>query len=289
MADEAFQIQYRKEAIMGFEQGVSLLGHSVTREAVIKGNQATFLVADSGGATATTRGLNGRIPARSDNLNQYTATLVEWHDLVERTSFNLFASQGDGRQIMQRTSLKVLNKKRDQDILGALQTGTNTTGSAVPASLALVMKTVTILGNNEVPMEDEDDMFFVASYAFKAYLMQIPEFTKSSYVEIPVLVKSPFGDSGGIKVVRRFRRWAGFNWIFHPNIVGKGTNLEFCFAYHREAIGHALNSGELQALAGYHERQDFSWARTTAFMGSQLLQNKGIVVVKHDGSAYVSS
>jgi hypothetical protein len=91
-------------------------------EAVIKGNQATFLVADSGGATATTRGLNGRIPARADNLNQYTATLVEWHDLVERTSFNLFASQGDGRAIMQRTSQKVINRKTDQDILGELRT-----------------------------------------------------------------------------------------------------------------------------------------------------------------------
>ena len=287
MSDSAFQIQYRKEAIMGFEQGMSLLRHAVTPESVIKGNQATFLVADSGGATATTRGLNGRIPSRSDNLNQYTATLVEWHDLVERTSFNLFASQGDGRQIMQRTTLKVINKKRDADILGELQNGTNTTGAATTASLALVTKAWTILGNNEVPVEEEDNMFFVISPAFGAYLLQIPEFTKSTYVDVAILAKDMLGTN--TKIVRRFRRWAGFNWIVHPNIVGKGTNLEYCFAYHREAIGHAMNSGELQALAGYHERQDFSWARTTAFMGSQLLQNKGVVVVKHDGSAYVSS
>lgn len=270
---------------MGFEQGVSLLRHSVTTEAVIKGNQATFLVADSGGATASTRGLNGRIPARSDNLNQYTATLAEWHDLVERTSFNIFASQGDGRQVMQRTTLKVLNRKTDQDILAELQNGTNTTGSAVTASLALVTKAWTILGNNEVDMEDEDNLFFVVSPGFGAYLLQIPEFTKSSYVDITVLSKQMPGT--GIK--RRYRRWAGFNWIFHPNIVGKGTSLEYCFAFHKDAIGHAINTGELQALAGYHERQDFSWARTTGFMGSKLLQNKGIVVVKHDGSAYVSS
>jgi Phage capsid protein len=272
---------------MGFEQGISLLGHSVTREAVIKGNQATFLVADSGGAAATTRGLNGRIPARSDNLNQYTATLVEWHDLVERTSFNIFASQGDGRQIMQRTTLKVLNKKRDADILGELQNATNTTGSAVNASLALVTKAWTILGNNEVPVEEEDNMFFVISPAFAAYLLQIPEFTKASYVDIAILAKDM--PATNTKVIRRFRRWAGFNWIVHPNIVGKGTSLEYCFAFHREAIGHAMNTGELQALAGYHERQDFSWARTTGFFGTKLLQNKGVVVVKHDGSAYVAS
>lgn len=273
---------------MGFEQGMSLLRHAVTTEAVIKGNQATFLVADSGGATATTRGLNGRIPARSDNLNQYTATLTEYHDLVERTSFNLFASQGDGRSIMQRTSLKVLNRKTDQDILGELQNGTNTTGNATTGSLALVLKAATILGNNEVPMDEQDNLFFLASYAFQYYLMQIPEFTKASYVDVKVLVKSPESGSG-ITVVRPFRRWAGFNWIFHPNIVGKGTSLEYCFAFHRDAIGHAINTGEMEALAGYHERQAFSWARTTGFMGPKLLQNKGVVVVKHDGSGPVSS
>ncbi len=70
---------------------------------MIKGNQATFLVADSGNAQATTRGVNGLIPARNDNLNQPVATLAEWHDLVRKTSFNVFASQGDQRAIMQQT------------------------------------------------------------------------------------------------------------------------------------------------------------------------------------------
>lgn len=288
MSDSAFQIQYRNEAIMGFEQGMSLLRHSVTTEAMIKGNQATFLVADSGGATAVTRGLNGRIPARSDNNNQYTATLTEWHDLVEKTSFNLFASQGNGSAIMQQTSRKVLNRKTDSDILTELQNATNTLGNATTASLALVAKARAALGNNEVAMDEEDSLFFVASFAFEFFLLQIPEFTKASYVDVPILVKDMAGN-GGIKVVRKFRRWAGFNWIFHPNIVGKGTSLEYCFAYHRDAIGHAINSGEMQALAGYHERQDFSWARTTGFMGSKLLQNKGIIVVKHDGSAVATS
>jgi hypothetical protein len=73
VADTAFQVQYRKEAVMGFEQGVSYLRHSVLTEAEYKGNQATFLVADSGGATPNTRGVNGLIPARADDLNQYTA------------------------------------------------------------------------------------------------------------------------------------------------------------------------------------------------------------------------
>ena len=48
MSNTAFQTQYRQEFINGFEQRKSLLLPSVTTEAVIKGNQAVFLVADSG-------------------------------------------------------------------------------------------------------------------------------------------------------------------------------------------------------------------------------------------------
>jgi hypothetical protein len=178
----------------------------------------------------------------------------------------------------------VLNRKTDQDILAELANATNTTGAAVTASLALVVKVWTILGNNEVDMEDEDNLFFVVSPAFIGYLLQIPEFTKASYVEVTILSKrcrapasSAVPPLGGLQLDRP------------PEHHRQGHVERVCFAFHRDAIGHAINTGEMQALAGYHERQDFSWARTSAFMGSKLLQNKGIVVVKHDGSAYVSS
>lgn len=80
MADSAPVIQYRKELVAEFEEGMSWLRQTTVTEAMIKGNQATFLVAGSGGATATTRGINGLIAARSDNNTQTTATLTEWND-----------------------------------------------------------------------------------------------------------------------------------------------------------------------------------------------------------------
>jgi len=134
MANTAFQVQYRQEFIAGFEQGQSLLRTAATTEAVIKGNQATFLVADSGNASAVTRGVNGLIPGRADNLNQYTATLTEWHDKPRRTGFNIFASQGDGRRIMQETTIKVMNRKIDQDILGELANTTTNAGTTSAGS-----------------------------------------------------------------------------------------------------------------------------------------------------------
>lgn len=79
MVDSAFQTQYREEHIAAFEQNYSMLRACCVQEAVIKGNQAVFLVAGSGGATAVTRGTNGYIPYGTVSNVQNTCTLLEYH------------------------------------------------------------------------------------------------------------------------------------------------------------------------------------------------------------------
>jgi hypothetical protein len=79
MADSAFQVQYRKEHVAAFEQNYSILRATTVREAVIKGNQAVFLVAGSGGLSAITRGVNGLIPYNTVSNVQNTCTLNEYH------------------------------------------------------------------------------------------------------------------------------------------------------------------------------------------------------------------
>lgn len=276
MAESAFQIQYRQEFIAGFEQNQSLIRDTVTTEAVIKGNQATFLVADSNDATPVTRGLNGLIPGRADNLTQNTATLVEWHDKPIKTGFNIFASQGDQRRIMQFTSMAVMNRKMDQDIITELNNNaTQDTGAAQQASLSLVTYATTILGNNEVPMDG--NITGLITPAFHAYLLQTKEFASADYIN-----NKPFTNT-----LTMFR-WAGVNFIVHPNLPGKATSAEKCFFYHKNAIGHAIDSGGLTSKVGYNDEHDYSWALCTVYMGPKLLQNSGVVVVNHDGSGFAA-
>jgi len=280
MAATAFQTQYRQEFIQGFEQNQTLLRTAVTTEAVIKGNTATFLVADSGSATAVTRGVNGLIPSRNDNLTQSSATLAEWHDLVQKTNFNIFASQGDQRRVMQQTTMGVVNRKIDSDILTILATGTQDTGTAATASVDLVMRSLTILGNNDVPYDGQ--IFGIISPAFYAYLMQATEFASADYVN-----GKPY--ENGIPLQKPMLiYWNNVYWIVHPNLTGKGTSAEKCFMFHRSAIGHAVNTADLDSAVGYDEEQAYSWARCSIDMGSVLLQNSGVVVMNHDGSAYVA-
>ena len=273
MSDHAYQAQYRAEFIAGFEQHDSLVRQTVTTEVEIKGNQAIFLVADSGGATAVTRGLNGLIPARADNLNQYTATLAEWHDLVRRNSFNLFASQGDGRRIMQETTQAVINRKTDSDIITSLAGATQHTGPAAVASLDMIVWAKAILGNNAVPLDG--NISALITPGFEAYLMKTKEFASADYVN-----NKPFDNQ-----LTMFR-WAGVNFIVHPNLTGKGTASEQCYLYHKNAIGHAVDLSGLKTAVGYDDEQDYSFCRASAFMGSQLLQASGVVQMLHDGSAF---
>lgn len=281
MSDTAFQIQYRQEFIEGFEQRATLLRDTVTTEAVIKGNKAVFLVADSGQAEAVTRGVNGLIPARADNLNQNTATLSEWHDLVRKTNFNVFASQSNQKQIMQQTTMAVINRKIDDQIIDLLNTGTVTIGSSsVVGSVDLVMHGQVKLSNASVPWDS--NITLLCQPSFLAYLEQAPEFSSAEYVNM----KPMANDSAEWRDKPMSYRWKNMLIITHPNLPGKGTSSEKSFMYHKAAVGHAANTAGVETPVGYNEEQGYSWARASMDMGGVLMQNAGVVVITHDGSAY---
>jgi hypothetical protein len=281
VADTAFQIQYRQEFIAGFEVRQSILRDTVTTEAVIKGNQATFLVVSSGGAEAQTRGVNGMIAARSDSNTQSTATLQEWHDLVRKTDFNVFASQGNQRQIMQQTTMAVVNRKINSQITDILNTGTVTVGSSSTLpSVSLFQNMIVKLGNADVPWDG--NVTLACTPAFLAYLEQAPEFTKAEYVNI-----RPYaGQDASWRDKPSAYRWRNVLIVAHPNNPGVGTNSEINFMYHKTAVGHAANTAGMQSVVGYDEEQAYSFARCSIDMGAVLLQNTGVVVCTADGSAY---
>lgn len=277
MADTAFQTQYRQELVAAFEREQSLLRQTTTTEGSIRGNAIVFDVYGSGNASAVTRGVNGLIPARADDQTQYTCTLTEWHDLVRKTNFNVFASQGNQRAAMQRTTMGVINRKIDDQIITELATGTNDAGAtAGPMTLNRVMYALAILGNNNVPIDG--NLFGLLTPAAWAYLMQTKEVTAKDYVDNSRLPEAP----------TQFK-WAGVTWMVHTGLPSVGTASAKCFVYHRSAIGHGMNVAGLQSPVGYDEEQDYSWARCSSYMGAKLLQNSGVVVIAHDDSAFAAT
>lgn len=275
----AQQVQYRNEYIHGFERMASIVRQTCTTEVQIKGNQAVFLVADSGGATTVSRGPNGEIPARADNNTQFVCDLTEEHDLVRKTNYNIFASQGDQVQIMQKTSMGVLNRKMDQQIISQLNIASQTAGAAGPATVGLFAKAMATLGNNQVMYDGA--ISALISPAALGFLQQIPAFANAEWVNVKPLAGIHTSDADG----QGYYRWMNMHLYVHSELPGAGTSSETNFVYHRNAIGHAANVAGADFKTGYDEEQDYSFARASCFMGAKLLQPQGVVKVLVNATA----
>lgn len=272
--ETAYQIQYRQEFVLGFERRQSLLRGTVTSEAVLKGSSAVFNVVDSNGETTTTRGVNGLIQAFGNHNTQNTCTLSEQHALGKITGFNVFASQGNQTAQLQANQMAKLNRKIDDQIITELYTGTQYAGLAAETmTLSKVAHALAIIGNNDVPIDG--DIYGLLSPAAYSYMLQVQEFANSDYVAVKPLAGR----------MREFY-WAGVNWIVHTGLASPGTASEKAIVYHKTAIGHAVDAKQLDIAAGYDGEQQYSWARASGFMGAKLLQNNGVVIIRHDGLGY---
>jgi hypothetical protein len=282
MAINAPQIAYRSEIVNGFDKTVSVLRDTVTTEFMERGGSAVFLVNDTINQVAHSRGLNGDIPADPLALTQTTATLVPWHKLVRVNDFNMFSAQSNLIDPMKKSVMAAINRKIDDDIITTLNTGTVTDTTGGTMTVAKAMKARGILGANKVA--DDGNLTFLISPAALTYLMQASEFANSQYVEArPYVTGKPnYGD------MRMVYKWAGMTVIVDPTLPGAGTSSEKCFLFHKNALGHAINKNALEFDMDYDREQKYSWANCSAFFGTALLQNTGVVVITHDGSAVVS-
>lgn len=274
---------YRDEYIAGFERGGSLLRNCVTTEYMKSGSSIVFLVADSGSATAVTRGSDGLYPARTNNNNQTTLTLVDKTDLPRMNDFDIFTSQGPQREIMFKTSQDVIARTVDDQILTALDTGTlGTAAAASNDALGMFYHALTALGNNNAGVVMPGDLTAVVSTAFYANLLKTKEFVNRDYVDVPKLVN-------GMPVPMKFEQFIGVNIIRHNGLSGVGGAAEKCFMFHKGAVGHAIDKDTFNPIFGYNEEQNYSWVRCSAYMASAKLQNSGIIQMLHDGSSYATT
>jgi Phage capsid protein len=112
-------------------------------------------------------------------------------------------------------------------------------------------------------------------------LLRVAAFTSADFVtEKPLLTAG-----GGSESPAGYYNYLGTKIIVMNGLPGAGTSTAECLLYHRDAVGHACNSDDVQVEADYDKKQDSSWSRTTAYHGALLLQNSGVVRVRHDDTA----
>ena len=279
MAVQAAVTQFRQETVAQFEQKQSRLRMATPREMMKSGLSAVFLVSGSAGDTAVTRGANGKIPYGGPQNAQVTITLKERHAAKELSGFDVFASQGQQADGLKRMVQNILRRDVDLSILAALSAATQDWGTGT-FDLKTVQGALAILGNNQLDIDDEDNLFGVISPAANAYMLGISEYANAMYVKI-----QPFANGAW----QTYKRWAGVNWIMSPLVTGVGTASELCYIYHRDALGWAGNMTEESVFADYDKKQAMNWARAELYHEAALLQNTGVIKVTHDGSEFVAT
>lgn len=272
------QAIYKDQYVEGFEQRQSILRQAVTTDTESRGGSVYFLVADSGGSVAVTRGSNGLIPVQDDNQVQTPITFAEAHHLIRRTGFDIFKAQSNQLQIMRNAGMATINRKIDRVILDAAETGSVTLGAVGAFSKQVANQIVTKLANAHAGEDVEGNLYGLLSPAAWAEASDITSFANSLYS------KTGGNTQDGIPVVGKWVYWEGVYWSRHTGLTGIATSACTCMAWHKAAIGHAIASGTIDAEIDRNKEQDYSWARHTVYQGASKLQNAGIVKFVHDDS-----
>ena len=280
MAVQAAITQFKKELILAYEQRKSLLAGAASKETIANGHVVTWLISGAGSQVAVTRGQDGDIPYGVPSNSQVSATLVEQQAPEALTGFDVFASQGNQVELMKTNVMAIIRRAQDQVILNEMANFTQDYPVTGSLTVEMIAGSRAILGNQHVPISEEENMFCVISPAAEAYLLQTTEFTNAEYRDVKPL-------EGGIAT--KYRRWMSMNWIMADVLVGAGTSAEIMYMWHRSAFGYAINMGEEKITAGFNEEQQRSWALATVYHAAKILQNAGGIKITHDGSAYVAS
>lgn len=278
----AFQLTgFSQRLIMAYKQRVALLPNTVTTDGVAEGLTYKFLVGDDGTDEATTRGANGRIQYTSLSRTQYSVTMAEYIAAFRETGFNIFTSQGNVEQMMHDAVIGKIMRKKDQVIITALTAATVTTASYTIANYLQFQQAIATLQNAGVPLDSS--ITFTVTPAFRAYMGQWTEFSNAQLVG-PTMLPMQNGGPAYTDQIQMWR-WNGVNVLVHPKLPGNGTAAETCFLYHSKSIGLGFATSEEKVEAGWDPIERASYCNMETYVGATVLQNGGIVKIKHDGSA----
>lgn len=279
MADTTItQTKYALEFTTAYEQKQSWLRGTVTTQGEVNGDTFVFII-ESTADTAVERGANGNIPYANDDQSSQSCTLKEYHHLTRKNRFKIFSSSAPQRVSMARRGVVSINNKCDALILAQLANATYSTngGTATTNSINLMLEAESILDANYVPRDGE--RYGLLTPKAMAWAMKITQFTSWDWVDE---ASKPFMN------MTQWYKWGSIKWTMHPNLSGTGGATASCMVYHKMAVGHALNKGEMLTRVGENEEQDYSWARATSYQGSQYLQLGGIVKMPHNDTTALS-
>lgn len=260
---DAFIKQYESDVHMAYQRMGSKLRNTVRVKNGVKGSSTTFQKVGSG--TAVQKSRHAEVAQMNITHTPVECTLGDWYasdyiDKLDEIKINI-----DERMVVAQNAAAALGRKTDEMIITALDATSNTQTEASTARLTTtkINNEFVRFGENDVP--DDGNRFWVISPDQWTDLLGIAAFSSSDYVGPDQL---PYKSGMAAKM------WMTFMWFQHSGLP-EASNIRKTFAYHRNAIGHAIGA-DVSSEINYVPTRVAHLATSMMSMGSVLIDAIGV-------------
>mgnify|MGYP000010552213 CR=1 FL=1 len=264
--ENSFIKHFQADVHLQFQQMGSKLRNTVRTKDKVVGSSTTFQTVGKG--TASTKSRHGKVPVMNVTHTPvecpvYDYYAGDWVDELDELKTN-----ANERMVVAKAGAYALGRKADELIIKELDTSTNYAGTGADAlTKAKVLSAFEMLGEADVP--DDGERYAVVGWKQWSDLMQITEFTNADYIGKDEL---PWKGT-------QAKRWLGTLWIPHTNLTKDGSNIRYCYWFHKTAIGHTIGS-DVKSDISWHGDRAAHFINNRMSQGSCLIDTSGVVSMR---------
>ena len=255
--DNSFTKHFQNDVHLSYQRMGSKLRNTVRVKNNIEGATTTFQKVGKG--TASTKARHGKVPVMNvdhtpTEIQLYDYYAGDWVDTLDEIKTNV-----NERMVVARAGAYALGRKTDELVITQLDTSTNYAGTGADGlTKAKVLEAFEMLGEADVP--DDGERYAIIGWKQWSDLLDLQEFANADYV----------GDDELPWKGTQAKRWLGTLWIPHSGLTKDGSNIRYCYWYHKTAIGHAI---------GKDVKTDVSWHgdRAAFFINNMMSQGTGLI------------
>ena len=277
---QSFVKQYEREVHHVFQRQGGILRPTVRLKMGVIGKDTTFQVIGKGAATQKAR--HGVITPMNQDHTPVPCPLVDryagdWVDKLDETKIN-----HDEREAIAKGGAWAIGRAIDNDIITELDTTSQSavtyTYTNVGTMRGSLITTLEALSANDVP-NDGQRYVLLTPRAYSA-AMAVPEFSSADFVNPqgrPFIDGMPFP---------QWRMWMGAFWTQHTGLPNVGLATAKGFAYHKTAVGYAMNP-DITADITWHGDRAAHFVNHMFSGGACLIEDPGVIELDLDDTASI--
>lgn len=267
--DLSFVKEFESEVHLDYQRfGAKML--NTVRRKNITAEDTTFQTI--GKAVSGQKARNGQVPINNLRHTPVPCPVADYYTGEFVDKLDLLKINHDERQAVARSLSAAQGRQSDDLIIQAADAATRATTTTGGLTLPKVEEVFEAFGNDDVP-DDGQRVMWVSPRGWTD-LMNLPEFSNADYIPRDELPYPVIGYSA--------KRFMSFLVMQHSGL-NKAGNIRTCLAYHRSALGCAVNSDIYLDVTWQGKEQ--AWLLVSGMsQGAVIIDDLGVYHIEVDES-----